>query len=256
MEAAVGALGRAFAGEHAGRILAGAPVRIDAAGVRVVAGQVLAAEESEQIAPVPGPGRRHLRNLLVAERFAVVLDADDLVAHLVLGDLVGDRLVQRGPVAQLTDRLVAEFLQRVVVALAQDEQGAVDAAGAAVGGFPVADLVVAVAHQMRTGRGLHIAVGVPVQRLRQPRITDFAQRLVAALRLAGRLGLALDARVDAAALLGDLGQIAHPRSRDQHRGARLLERGVELGLPVAAGRGSESLSDAGRGSDAGSRVGK
>jgi hypothetical protein len=42
MEAAVGALGRAFAGEHAGGIFAAAAIRIHAAGVRVMARQVLA----------------------------------------------------------------------------------------------------------------------------------------------------------------------------------------------------------------------
>src|SRR5690606_22341188 len=40
MEAAVGALGRALAGEHADRVLAGAAVGVHAAGVGVGAGQV------------------------------------------------------------------------------------------------------------------------------------------------------------------------------------------------------------------------
>src|SRR3546814_6122323 len=51
VEAAVGALGRAFAGEHADRVFAGAAVGVDAAGVGVAAGEVFLAEEGEQLAP-------------------------------------------------------------------------------------------------------------------------------------------------------------------------------------------------------------
>src|SRR6185312_7292231 len=126
MEAAVGALGRAFAGEHAGGILTAAAVRIHAAGVWVMARQVLAAEEADQLAPVLRLRRRHFRDLLVAERVAVVLDADDLVAHLVFVDVGSDRLVQSRPLAQLVDGFVAEFFQRGVVALAEEQEGAVD----------------------------------------------------------------------------------------------------------------------------------
>src|SRR5690606_32246730 len=50
VEAAVGALGRAFAGEHADRVFAAAAVGVDAAGVGVAAGQVFLAEEGQQFA--------------------------------------------------------------------------------------------------------------------------------------------------------------------------------------------------------------
>lgn len=66
MEAAVGALGRAFAGEHADGIFAGAAVRIHAAGVRVAAGQVFFLQEHQQLAPALVGGRGDLRDLLVA----------------------------------------------------------------------------------------------------------------------------------------------------------------------------------------------
>src|SRR5690606_34488728 len=89
VEAAVGALGRALAREHAGGVLAGAAVGVHAAGVGVVAGQVLLAEEGEQFAPAAVPGRGDLGDLLVAEGLAVVLDPDGPAADLVLVDLVG-----------------------------------------------------------------------------------------------------------------------------------------------------------------------
>src|SRR5690606_1471873 len=78
VEAAVGAFGRALAGEHADRVLAGAAVRVDAAGVGVAAGQVLLAQEGQQLAPAAAGGRGDLGDLLVAERFAVVLHPDRL----------------------------------------------------------------------------------------------------------------------------------------------------------------------------------
>src|SRR5690348_16519282 len=213
MEAAVGALGRALAGEHAGGVLAAAAVRVHAAGVGVVAGQVFLAEEHELVAPAVGLRRRHLGDLLVAQRFAVVLHANQLVAHLVFVDVLGHRLAQLRPVAQQVDGLVAELLQRGVVALAQQQQGA-------VGGLPILRV--------------QILAVVQLQRLRQPGVAQFLQRLVVVLRLAGGLGLVRDRGVDAAPLLGDLGQVAHAAAGDQHGGARLLQRGVELGPEIAA----------------------
>ena len=52
----VGALRRALARKHARRVLAQAPIRIDAAGVRVAAGQVLLLQERQQLAPVRESG--------------------------------------------------------------------------------------------------------------------------------------------------------------------------------------------------------
>src|SRR5690606_6383001 len=95
MEAPVGALGRALAREHADRILTAAAVRIHATGVGIVPRQVFLAEEGQQLAPALVGGRGDLGNLLVAQRFAIVLDADQLVAYLILVDLVGNRLQPR-----------------------------------------------------------------------------------------------------------------------------------------------------------------
>ena len=108
MEAAVGALGRAFAGEHAGRIFAGAPIRIDAAGVRIRAGQVFLAQEREQLAPALVGRRGDLRHLLVRERFDVVVAFDRLAAHFVSVMLVGDRFETLRPFAQQRDRFGRE----------------------------------------------------------------------------------------------------------------------------------------------------
>jgi hypothetical protein len=52
------------------------------------------------------------------------------------------------------------------------------------------------------------------------------------LRLAGELGLLLDAGIDAAALLGNLGEITHALAGNEHGGARLFQRGVELRRPL------------------------
>src|SRR5690606_11880045 len=100
VEAAVGALGRAFAGEHADGVFAGAAVGVDAAGVGVAAGQVFLAEEGEQFAPGLVAGGGDLGDLLVAGGFAVVVDADFLAADFVGGGVVGDGLEALRPVAQ------------------------------------------------------------------------------------------------------------------------------------------------------------
>lgn len=125
VEAAVGALGRAFAGEHADGVFAGAAVGVDAAGVGVAAGQVLLAQEGEQFAPGLVGGGGDLGDLLVAQGFAVVLDFDGLAADVVFGGVVGDGLQARGPFAQQAQAVAGEGLEGVVVALAEGEQGAV-----------------------------------------------------------------------------------------------------------------------------------
>src|SRR3546814_7791814 len=125
MEAAVGARGRAFAGEHADRVFAGAAVGVDAAGVGVAAGQVFLAEEGEQLAPGLVGGGCDLGDLLVAEGFAVVVDLDLLAADFVGGGVVGDGFEAGWPVAEELEVLRGEGLDGVVVALAAGEEGAV-----------------------------------------------------------------------------------------------------------------------------------
>src|SRR5690606_33599028 len=116
VEAAVGALGRAFAGEHADRVFAAAAVGVDAAGVGVAAGQVLLAQEGEQFAPGLLCGGGDLGHPLVAERLSVVLDADGRVADLVFGGFVGDGFQSLGPSAHVGRVLGCEGLDGVVVA--------------------------------------------------------------------------------------------------------------------------------------------
>src|SRR5690606_36165706 len=101
----------------------------------------------------------------------------------------------------------------VVVALAQGVEGAVG---------------------IGSGSGLQGVGVVQGQGLGQQRIAQLAQDFPVVLGTAGGLGLGLDAAVDRPALLGDLGQVAHAAAGDQHRGARLLQRGVDVGLEVAA----------------------
>jgi len=214
MEAPVGAFGRALAGEHAGRILAGAPVRIHAAGVGIVAGQMLAHQETQQLAPVAITRRCDLRDLLVTQGFAVVLHAHGLAAHEVLVDLAGDRVALRGPVAQQADRLAGECLHRLVVALTQQRHRAL----------------------RRPVRHLQRGMLVHLERFRQQRIAQLAQRLVIMLGTAGRVGHLLDAGIDRAALLGDLGEIADALPGNQHGRPRFLDRHVDLGLEIAARR--------------------
>ncbi len=56
------------------------------------------------------------------------------------------------------------------------------------------------------------------------------------LRLARGFGHARDVGVDAPALLGDLGEVAHALAWNQHGRARLLERGIDLRPEVATAR--------------------
>ena len=139
VEAAVGAFGGAFAGEHAGRILTRAAVGVDAAGVGVGAGEVFLEEEFEEVAPVAVGGGGDFRDFLVAHGVAVVVDSDDAVADGVFVDGVVDGFVAGGPVAEEFQGVVGERGDGVVVALAQGEQAAVcdefsPSAGRGVGG--------------------------------------------------------------------------------------------------------------------------
>ncbi len=102
VEALVGALGAALAGEHARRVLALALEREDARGVREVARRRLAQEPGEDVAPVLVGGERHLGDLEVRERLAGQVELDHLVAHL--------ELVLGGGVATLHGRPLGEEL--------------------------------------------------------------------------------------------------------------------------------------------------
>ena len=93
MEAAVGALGRALAGEHARRD----PRRCGDTDTRHRCTDMRPAgfrlhQEAQQVAPALVRGRCDLRDLLVRQRFDVVVAFDRLAAHFVGEVLVGDRL--------------------------------------------------------------------------------------------------------------------------------------------------------------------
>src|SRR3546814_850264 len=156
MVAAVGALGRACAGEHADRIFAGAAVGVDAAGVGVAAGQVFLAEEGEQLAPGLVGGGGDLGDLLVAEGFAVVVDLDLLAAEFVGGVVVGYGFEAGWPVAEELEVFRGEGLEGVVVALAE---GGAGAGGGGVVGFPVQGRGVARTGIWRCGRRARGSVG-------------------------------------------------------------------------------------------------
>ncbi len=222
VEAPVGALGRALAGEHADRILAGAPVRIHAAGVRIAAGQVLLAEEGQQFAPALVARRGDLRNGLVAQRLPVVLHPDRLASYGVFGDRIGDRLQPLRPLTQQLQRFAGQRLQGVVVALAQQQQAGVHGGIGRLGG--------------RARRRQQVVRRIQFQLRRQLRILQCVQCLPERLRTVGRFGLAQHAGIERPSLLGDLGQVAHARPGNQHGGARLLQRGVELRMEVAVHR--------------------
>ncbi len=76
MEAAVGALGRTLAREHARRVLFLAAVRVDARRVGKLPRQVLLQQERQLLAPVAEARHRELGHAVVAQRRHVVVAAD------------------------------------------------------------------------------------------------------------------------------------------------------------------------------------
>ena len=105
------------------------------------------------------------------------------------------------------DGVAAQALESFVVALAQGEQAAV---AASVEVFP----------------------GIGVERLGQFGVGEFAQGFPQALGAVGRFVLALGLAVDGAAGFGNFRQVACAIARDEHGGARLLERGVDGRCPL------------------------
>src|SRR5690606_15284298 len=184
-------------------------VGVHAAGVGVAARQVLLAQEHQQLAPALVGGGGDFRDRLVAEGFAVVLDADGLVADLVFGDFVGDGLEARGPLAEVAEVFAGQRLYGVVVALAQGQESAV----------PLAHQVVA---------------AVEVQGLGELVVAELVQGLPEGLGAGGGFGLLFNARVERAALLGDLGQVADAGAGDEAGGAGFAQAGVDAGIEVAA----------------------
>src|SRR5690606_34586276 len=84
------------------------------------------------------------------------------------------------------------------------------------------------------GRGMQGGVAVQIEVARQRFIAEVLQRFVIMLRLARGFGLAVDVAVDAAALLRDLGEVAHPVAGNQPRRTRFLQGRVDLRIEIAA----------------------
>ncbi len=198
VEAPIRALGGALARKHARRVLLLAPVRVDARRVGEVAGQVLAQQEREQVAPVAILRHRELRHARVAQRLGVIVAADLAAPHDVAVLVVGRRARHRGPAAQEIERLGPDRVERVVVSVAKSRTRRVDSVGE--GG-----------------------VGETVERRRQRRIAERAQRLVETVGAAGRLRSMLQVRGGTSSVRGNLGEVARALGRnervtlDQHR---------------------------------------
>src|SRR4029453_5568036 len=101
VEAAVGALGAALAGEHAGRVFLLALEREDARGEGEAARQILLAQVAHARAPVRVRRERHLRDRRARERGPEVRDLVRALAHRVLLRLGAVALRQRGPALEL-----------------------------------------------------------------------------------------------------------------------------------------------------------
>ena len=82
LEAAVGAEGVTLAGEHARRVLVVPLEGEDAGGEGEVAGEVLAAQEGEQVTPVVHPRQRDATNRVAGQRLL-----DELGVQLLVADL-------------------------------------------------------------------------------------------------------------------------------------------------------------------------
>ena len=97
VEAAVRPLRTSLAREHPRGVLSRPPKREDARRERKCAGDVLAAEETDEVAPVVGARQGHLRKPRAREGLGVVHNRDHAAPHLIglLGGLVP--LPLRGP---------------------------------------------------------------------------------------------------------------------------------------------------------------
>ena len=209
MEAPVGALGRAFAGEHANWVFTAAAVRIHPAGVGVMAGQIFLGQEHQQLAPASEFRRGDFRNLLLRQRLAVVINADYFVAHAVFVELVGHRFHFLRPFAQQMHSVGRECFHRFLVTLAQQT------------------------HRAIRRRIVQIGWLEQGQCCRQFAIANGLQGLPIGLRQIGLRGLMGNRTVNATALLGDFRQITRAVAGNQHGGTRFLQRGVHIRLPIA-----------------------
>ena len=207
VEAAVGAFRDPLAREHPRRLLAAAPVRVDAGGVRIGARQVVLQKEPQQIAPVRVLRQRQFRHSQVAEGRHVVVAGDLAPADRVAVALRPRGLHALGPASQEFGRLGADFPETLLVAPAQ-------------------------ARDALVGRRLEGGRHVGLKRRRKFRIVQLGQRPVAAVRLRRRRGSALHVTLRPPSGLSDLGQIPIAIVGDQDRGARRPLVQGDLGSPL------------------------
>ncbi len=210
MKASIGALRGALAGEHPGRVLAGAAIRINAAGVRIFTGQIFLAQVLQSVAPVTILRRGDLGNLIAGKRFAVVVAADFASAHAVAVGLGGNPREFFRPPAQQVQAFAFQRIELFVVGLAQLSHGRTHAFGQASAALCIVEAL---------------------QFVRECRIPELGQGVVQALRAAGDFGPGLDAPVGRPALLGDLGQVPLAIARNQRRGARFFGRRLDGRCP-------------------------
>ena len=196
MEPLVGSLRRALAREHAGRVLALTLEREDARGEGEVAGQVLQQRVAEPLTGVLAPGQRHARHLGAGERLA-----RQRLANVATADGV--------------DEVVARVLLGDGVPVLQD------GAGAGVEAAPP------------VGRHLPEAGGEGVAVLGVPGL-DLRLGADGLPPLAGRGHLHLGPVAVGAAGVGDLGEVALPRGRDDGQLGR-VQLGQRLGVEQRRG---------------------
>ncbi len=119
MEASIRALRGAFSGEHAGRVFAKASIRIHAARVRIVAGQIFHHQEFEQLSPVVEGRRRYLGYFLARQAQTVVLARHLLTAHRIAVVLGAEPRFPFRPALQQLDRLPQQLVETLLILLPQ-----------------------------------------------------------------------------------------------------------------------------------------
>ena len=236
MEAAVGALGGAFAGEHPGRVLGGALEGEHAGGEGVLAGQVLAAEPGGEVLPGAGARERDLGHAVAGEGQVLRRHAQLAPAHLVDELVGGVPRLDLVPAGELAAQGRVDLAQELLVALTQDQH-----------------------------RGVGLGVDQRLRRVfavdRRHLLAELGEGAGQGLRAAGELGLLGAAAVVRGEGVGDLGEVAAalgghhgghlgaaarhlarvPVARVQRveAGHQPGEEAVDAGVAEAAGRGEE-----------------
>ena len=115
VKAPVGPFRGPFAGEHPGRVFQGSPVRVNAGRIGIETRQVFLHQETQGISPASEIRCGDFGYLDTAQRFAEIVPADFLAAHLVTVRFLPQRLSSGRPLAQKLDAAGANLVQRGVV---------------------------------------------------------------------------------------------------------------------------------------------